>query len=61
MLLTPRTYSNAHIADAGRKLPEPSFFVCTKSLRELQAEKKRALKMLLLHQKGSVKVGEVVR
>ncbi|USP73804.1 hypothetical protein yc1106_01078 [Curvularia clavata] len=61
MLLTPRTYSNAQIADAGRKLPEPSFFVCTKSRKELQAEEKRALKMLLLHQKGSVKVGEVVR
>ncbi|KNG49524.1 duf676-domain-containing protein [Stemphylium lycopersici] len=28
---------------------------------ELEAEEKRALRMLLLHQKGSVKVGEVVR
>ncbi|EMD89149.1 hypothetical protein COCC4DRAFT_50547 [Bipolaris maydis ATCC 48331] len=61
MLLTPRTYSNAQTADAGRKLPEPSFFVCTKSRKELQAEEKRALRMLLLHQKGAVKVGEVVR
>jgi len=61
MLLTPRTYSNAQIADVGRKLPEPSFFVCTKSRRELLEEEKRALRMLLLHQKGAVKVGEVVR
>ena len=61
MLLTPRTYSLAHIADEGRKLPESSFFVCTKSRKELEAEEKCALRMLLLHQKGSVKVGEVVR
>ncbi|EDU51261.1 conserved hypothetical protein [Pyrenophora tritici-repentis Pt-1C-BFP] len=49
------------IADQGRIHPEPSFFLCTPSRRELEAEKKRALRMLLLHQKGSVKVGEVVR
>ncbi|KAI4644772.1 uncharacterized protein J4E78_009591 [Alternaria triticimaculans] len=61
MLLTPRTYSLAHIADTGRKRPEPSYFVCVKSRKEREAEEKRALKMLLLHQKGSVKVGEVVR
>ena len=61
MLLTPRSYSLAQIADQGRIHPEPSFFLCTPSRRELEAEKKRALRMLLLHQKGSVKVGEVVR
>jgi hypothetical protein len=61
MLLTPRTYSLAHIADQGRIRSEPSYFVCIKSRKEREAEEKRALKMLLLHQKGSVKVGEVVR
>ncbi|KAG9192699.1 hypothetical protein G6011_11433 [Alternaria panax] len=61
MLLTPRTYSLAHTADDGRKRPEPSYFVCVQSRKEREAEERRALKMLLLHQKGGVKVGEVVR
>jgi hypothetical protein len=61
MLLAPRSYSLAQIADEGREHPEPSYFLCTPSRREQQAEEKRALRMLLLHQKGSVKVGEVVR
>jgi hypothetical protein len=61
MLLTPRTYALARSADAGRQHPEPAYFVCTQSRNELQAEESRARRMLLLHQTGSVKVGEVVR
>jgi hypothetical protein len=61
MLLAPRTYSLAQIADEGRKRPEASYFLCTPSRKEREAEERRALRMLLLHQKGSVKVGEVVR
>ncbi|KAF1841981.1 DUF676-domain-containing protein [Cucurbitaria berberidis CBS 394.84] len=61
MLLTPRAYSLAQIPDEGRKRPEPSFFLYTQSRKELQAEEQRARSMLLLHQTGSVKVGEVVR
>ncbi|KAF1947880.1 DUF676-domain-containing protein [Clathrospora elynae] len=61
MLLTPRTYALAQIADNGHNRPESSYFLCTPSRRDLEAEQRRALRMLLLHQKGSVKVGEVVR
>lgn len=61
MLLTSRAYSLAQIADAGRKRAEPSFLVLTTSRQEREAEEKRAKRMLLLHQTGAVKVGEVVR
>jgi hypothetical protein len=61
MLLTPRTYSLAQTADEDRKSPEFSYFLCTSSRKEREVEERRALRMLLLHQKGSVKVGEVVR
>ncbi|KAH9871643.1 hypothetical protein J1614_005898 [Plenodomus biglobosus] len=61
MLLTPRTYSLAQTADDGRRRAEHSYFTCTVSRKELEAEQRRARKMLLLHQTGAVKVGEVVR
>jgi hypothetical protein len=62
MLLTPRTYLLGQTPDAGSTRPEPSYFLCgTRSQKELDADKRRAIKMLLLHQTGSVKVGEVVR
>lgn len=61
MLLTPRIYALAQTADDGRTRAEPSFFTCTVSQKELEAEERRARKMLLLHQTGAVKVGEVVR
>lgn len=57
MLLTPRTYSLAQTDSR----PGASYFLLTPSQREIQAEAQRARKMLLLHQTGSVKVGEVVR
>ncbi|KAF2828596.1 DUF676-domain-containing protein [Ophiobolus disseminans] len=62
MLLTPRTYQLAQTPDEGRTRPEPSYFLCgTRSRKQLAAERRHAVKMLLLHQTGSVKVGEVVR
>jgi hypothetical protein len=62
MLLSPRTYSLAQTPDAGKVRPEPSYFLCGGlSRKQLEAERKRATRMLLLHQTGSVKVGEVVR
>ena len=61
MLLTPRTYSLAQTPDSGLTRPGASYFLLTPSQREIQAEEQRARKMLLLHQTGSVKVGEVVR
>ncbi|KAL6706604.1 hypothetical protein ACN47E_005360 [Coniothyrium glycines] len=61
MLLTSRSYLLAQAADEGRTRPEPSFFLCTPSRKEIAAEVLRARKMLLLHQTGAVKVGEVVR
>lgn len=61
MLLTPRSYSLAQTADEGRRRPEHSYLVCATSRKEREAEEQRARRMLLLHQTGAVKVGEVVR
>lgn len=62
MLLTPRTYFLAQTPDEGRVQAEPSYFLCgTQSQKQRQDEERRALRMLLLHQTGSVRVGEVVR
>jgi len=61
MLLTPRTYSLAQTPDAGLQDARPSYFTLLSSRKELQLEEQRARRMLLLHQTGVVKVGEVVR
>ena len=61
MLLTPRTYALAQAPDAGCTEPPSSFFLVTPSQKDIWLEKLRARKMLLLHQTGGVKVGEVVR
>ncbi|KAF2872166.1 putative serine esterase-domain-containing protein [Massariosphaeria phaeospora] len=61
MLLTPRTYSLAQLPDDGCKQARSSYFLLSPSRKELLAEEQRARRMLLLHQTGSVKVGEVVR
>jgi hypothetical protein len=61
MLLTPRTFSLAQVPDAGCNRARPSYFLLTKSRKEQRIEEERARRMLLLHQTGSVKVGEVVR
>jgi hypothetical protein len=52
MLVTPRTYELARIPDKGLERPG--------ALNSLTA-RRCAKKMLLVHQTGSVKVGEVVR
>ncbi|KAF1959531.1 DUF676-domain-containing protein [Byssothecium circinans] len=61
MLLTPRTYKLAQTPDAGCTEASSSYFLLTPSRRELRNEQLRARRMLLLHQTGAVKVGEVVR
>jgi hypothetical protein len=61
MLLTPRTYSLAQTPDAGNKDARSSYFTLLPSRKELLLEAQRAKRMLLLHQTGAVKVGEVVR
>ncbi|KAH8732416.1 putative serine esterase-domain-containing protein [Phaeosphaeriaceae sp. PMI808] len=62
MLLTPRTYQLAQTPDLGSSRSESSYFLCgTQPRTQLEAERRRAIKMLLLHQTGSVRVGEVVR
>jgi hypothetical protein len=61
MLLTPRTYSLAQVPDEGHKEARSSYFLLTTSRKERLTEERRARKMLLLNQTGTVKVGEVVR
>ncbi|OCL01412.1 DUF676-domain-containing protein [Glonium stellatum] len=61
MLLTPRSYQLAQLPDKGRKNPTPSYFLCTPSRQEQIAAEEQARRMLLVHQVGSVKVGQVVR
>lgn len=61
MLLTPRTYSLAQIPDAGCTEARSSYFLLSQSRKDQRREERRARTMLLLHQTGSVKVGEVVR
>ncbi|CAI6340247.1 unnamed protein product [Periconia digitata] len=61
MLLTPRTYSLSQIPDAGCTEPSSSYFLITPSRKDLRNEELRARRMLLLHQTGAVKVGEVIR
>ena len=61
MLLTPRTYTLAQVPDANRTEASSSYFLLTPSQKELRKEEQRARRMLLLHQTGAVKVGEVIR
>ncbi|KAF2712682.1 DUF676-domain-containing protein [Pleomassaria siparia CBS 279.74] len=61
MLLNPRTYGLAQTPDAGSREAISSYFLLTPSRKELLAEEHRARRMLLLHQSGNVKVGQVVR
>lgn len=63
MLVTPRLYRLAQIPDNGLRAPfsyHPSFSTLTGWDVE-PAEYERAAEMLLVHQVGSVRVGEVVR
>ncbi|KAL9067798.1 MAG: hypothetical protein Q9157_006695, partial [Trypethelium eluteriae] len=61
MLLGPRTFELAQIPDKGADRPVLAFFEKTSSWHETQKALRHAREMLLIHQSGSVKVGEVVR
>ncbi|KAI9704521.1 MAG: hypothetical protein M1820_005595 [Bogoriella megaspora] len=61
MLLSPRTFKLAQIPDRGSNRPILAFFEDSSSWHETQKALYQARKMLLIHQSGSVKVGEVVR
>ena len=64
MLLQPRSSKLAQLADHEKSVLEStdfSFFEQTSRPHEQRQQERRARKMLLVHQAGSVKVGEVVR
>ncbi|KAF2396228.1 DUF676-domain-containing protein [Trichodelitschia bisporula] len=61
MLLTPRTFELAQYPDKGSSRLNSPFIKCAPSWHEQRAARKHAEKMLLLHQTGVVKVGDVVR
>lgn len=64
MLLQPRSYQHWQTADRQCHRPPSdtfNFFQETRRLDEQKRERAIARKMLLVHQSGSVKVGEVVR
>jgi hypothetical protein len=58
MLLTTRAYS---LAATEKGSPSPLLPRFTPSWKERLDDQRQALKMLLVHQSGYVKVGEVVR
>ncbi|OJD10868.1 hypothetical protein ACJ73_09671, partial [Blastomyces percursus] len=63
MLVTPRLYRLAQNPNNGSRSPSsyhPTFYALTGWDVE-PADYKRAAEMLLVHQVGSVRVGEVVR
>ena len=61
MLLTPRAYHLSQDPDKGSSALGSPFIKCSPSLREQKAASRHFYQMLLVHQTGSVKVGEVVR
>lgn len=64
MLLTPRSYISAQVPDTNERSPktrEYPFFQQTRRFDEERALRSEARKMLLVHQAGQVKIGEVVR
>lgn len=64
MLLTPRSYTSSQIPDIDEASPKTRalpFFEQTRRFDEERALKREARRMLLVHQAGTVKIGEVVR
>lgn len=63
MLITARTYSASQIPDQGATSPyiERSRFHTLSGWWTNPVDARRATDMLLIHQVGSVRVGEVVR
>jgi len=61
MLLTPRVYQLSQDPDKDSSALGTPFIKCSPSLQEQKAASRHFYQMLLVHQTGSVKVGEVVR
>jgi hypothetical protein len=61
MLLSPRLYELSQTPDKGRRDASPTKALSVTSWRPRAQDYHHIVKMLLLHQTGSVKVGEVVR
>ena len=64
MLITPRSYTASQVPDADEASPQTRtfpFFQQTRRFDEERVLKREARKMLLVHQAGTVKIGEVVR
>lgn len=64
MLLTPHSYALSQVPDANESSPKTRqhpFFQQTRRFDEERASRREAQKMLLVHQAGTVKIGEVVR
>jgi hypothetical protein len=64
MLLTPHSYKQSQIPDTNERSPvsrQLPFFQQTRRPHEERVLRHEARKMLLVHQAGTVKIGEVVR
>ncbi|KAK0662865.1 putative lipase [Lasiodiplodia hormozganensis] len=61
MLLQPRTYQLAQVPDRNTSRPASPFLQWTTSRKDRLLHERTARSMLLVHQAGSVKVGEIVR
>ena len=61
MLLSPRLYTLSQTPDKGQRDVSPSQALSLTGWRRPTEDYRKAVIMLLLHQTGSVKVGEVVR
>src|SRR5947207_15050299 len=61
MLLTPRSYQLSQTSDRGCSGPATPFVKWSPSLREQNAARRQFFQMLLVHQTGSVKVGQTIR
>ncbi|KAI9700620.1 MAG: hypothetical protein M1836_001987 [Candelina mexicana] len=61
MLLTARTYRLAQTPDKGASSPTTTFYGRSIGWQDRVSAQRRARKMLLVHQTGNVKIGEVVR
>lgn len=61
MLITPRLYGQSQIPDKGLRHDLPSTYGSLKSWKHSVYDYQNAAEMLLLHQTGSVRIGQVVR
>ena len=61
MLFTPRIHQLSHVPDKQSSAPSSPYLQLLPSARHYEAARRQALNMLLVHQTGSVKVGELMR